>query len=880
MRAGIRIVASERAPNRAFSRAARPFAGLSFAVAAVLFSAISCAADSRPQNLVRAENGLIDLRGVDLSSAPENLAGEFEFYWRRFLNPSAAGERPEPDALIPVPGAWNSLQLSPVARPDADVAAGRDAAEPIGGDGFATYRLVVLWAGDIRAGLRVPTMHTAYRLYANGSLISSNGDPGESREASRAGYQPRVVEIPAATFAGDGPHELELILHISNFHHRKGGTWSNIQLGDVDALRLNRERDLLFDFFLFGSLVIMGFYHVGLFLMRPGVASPLYFGIFCLLVSLRILTTGEHYFLHIFPDFDWEWYIRLQYWAVYLALPAFGAFVHHAFPREFSRTLLILAWIASAVPSLIVLLTPVRIFSWSMGVFQIYIAAAGVVMFGILMLSLWRGRDGARLYLVGWACLFATVVNDILNTAEIVQTGYAVPFGFFLFIAMQATFLALQFSRAFDTAERMSETLEDRIRERTRELQESRDQLHSAKESAERSDRAKSEFLATMSHEIRTPLNSILGTASLLDESPLSGEQREQISILNRAGKRLLTLINEILDLSKIEAGKLALESTPFRVHEVCSDLQGLMGNRAELKGILLSTRIAPGVPDRCVGDANRLAQILLNLVGNAIKFTERGGVVLTVEPGPPQADQTIGAGEAALRFSVEDSGIGIPLEKQKRIFESFVQADQSDDRRYEGTGLGLSISRRLVELMGGHLQMRSEPGAGSVFWFDVVFALDSLPDSHMRSVPEPAAELRAAPAAALDKRQAKILLADDNPDNRYLVQVFLKKTGAELQSVENGREALERFQSESFDLILMDIQMPVMNGYEAVRAIREHESRTLPAAPENPVKILALTADATREAYSKAMAAGCDGYLTKPIQKQALIEAIESYLN
>lgn len=783
---------------------------------------------------------------------------------------------PSPDAYIAVPGAWNSQRIPP------------ETGDEIGSVGYATYRLMVLYDADMRPGLRVPTMHTAYRLFVNGRELSSNGKAGRSAETSVAGYEPRVVEIPEALEVvgteGSSPDSfrvLELVLHISNFQHRKGGTWSNIQIASADMLRAQREEDLLFDFFLFGSLLIMGVYHVGLFFMRPGVRSSLYFGLFCLLVSLRILTTGEHYLLHMIPSIPWEWYIRLQYWAVFLALPAFGAFAYHAFPRETPRLFLIFTTIASVGVSLLTLFAPVRIFSWTMAPYQVFIAVAGVVMLGILLLSLWRGRDGALLYMIGWICLFATVLNDILNTAEWIQTGYSVPYGFFLFIAMQAIFLALQFSRAFETAERLSETLEDRIQDRTRELEESRDQLESAKEIAERSDRAKSEFLATMSHEIRTPLNSILGTASLLDESPLSGEQRQHISILNRAGKRLLTLINEILDLSKIEAGKLTLETMPFRVRDVCSDLQGLMGNRAELKGITLSTRYGPGVPDRCLGDANRLAQILLNLVGNAIKFTESGGVVLSVELVQPDQSGTPATGASVLlRFSVEDSGIGIPLDKQSGIFESFVQADQSDRRQYEGTGLGLAISRSLVELMGGRLRLRSEPGRGSVFWFDVALGLDASAETPVAAVVPESAQAISLPARSEDEgdasRTPKLLLADDNPDNRYLVEVFLKKSGVELQTVENGREAFEVASVQSFDLILMDIQMPVMNGYEAVQAIRDHEEQ---AGIDRPTKILALTADATREAYHKAMAAGCDGYLTKPIQKRALIEAIEEYL-
>ena len=869
-----RVVPVRSILQRRVQRRARGRFGAFVLFAFGLCAQLSCAADPIPRDAVAAA-GVLDLRGTDLRHAVVNLSGEYEFYWRRFLTPRSGASANHlvdypvgPDTYVAVPGAWNSVVLAEHA-PDQS----HENTEPIGAEGYATYRLKILWDPIARPGLRVPTMHTAFRLFVNGVEVCSNGQPGVSRETSAAGYGQGVVEIPFESGTDQVPKSLELLLHVSNFQHRKGGTWANIQLGPVDLLRGQRERTLLFDFFLVGSFLIMGLYHVGLFLMRSADRSPLYFGLFCLLVTLRLLTTGEHYFLVMFPGIDWEWYIRIQYWAVYFAVPTFAAFVYHAFPQEFHVSLLWGTWVIAAAHSAFVLFTPVSVFSWSMAVFQFFLALAGLLVLAILLLSLLHGRHGAWLYFIGWVFFFGAVLNDVLNTNEVIRTGYAVPFGLFLFIAMQAIFLASRFSRAYKIAEDLSESLEDGIRERTRELMESRDELRTAKEIAERSDRAKSEFLATMSHEIRTPLNSILGAASLLDESPLSGEQKQHLSILNRAGNRLLTLINEILDLSKIEAGKLSLEATPFRVRDVCLDLEGLMGNRAALKGITLTSSYAPDVPEACVGDGNRLAQVLLNLIGNAIKFTERGGVDLRVELSPKDVAETR-AENISLRFSVTDTGIGIAPDKQQRIFESFVQAEQSDDRRYEGTGLGLTISRRLVELMGGQLQLISEPGVGSTFWFDASFTAVA-PGSG--DVGEAAVTSGAAPTRKSSPSGIlKILLADDNPDNRYLMQVFLNKTEADLQTVENGREALDRACAERFDLILMDIQMPVMDGYEAVRAIREWET----AHSQKPAMILALTADATRDAYHKAMSAGCNGYLTKPIQKQALLEAIAEYTN
>lgn len=807
-----------------------------------------------------AERGVLEPGQRDWQRVILNLNGDYGFAWQQLLNPELTHAPPE--QFLRMPGAWNDAPLGPNGT-------------PIPADGYASYRLSLRGLDFPEAALRVPTMHTAYRLYANGVEISRNGTVGTSRESSRAQYQPKIVRLPA------GSPDIELLIHISNFQHRKGGTWASIQLGQESVLREQRERSLLLDFFMFGSLLIMGIYHLGLFAMRRVDRSPLYFGLFCLLVALRILTTGEHYFGRLLPDLDWEIYIRLQYYAVYLALPAFAAFAYHGFRRDFPLWLYYAICGVSFFTVLFVLVTPARLFSWSMLFFQYFLAVAGLALFLVISRAYLRRRPGAGLYLIGGIVLFAAMVNDILNTAEVLRTGYVVPYGFFAFIALQASLLALRFSRAFETSERWSERLEQAIRERTRQLQDSRDELRIARDLAERSSQAKSEFLATMSHEIRTPLNSILGTASLLAESELQAEQSTQVSLLNRAGKRLLTLINEVLDLSRIEAGKLTLDAAPFSIREVCEEVLGIMANRAGRKAVELRSEYAPDLPASCIGDSNRLAQILLNLLGNAIKFTEDGYVLLRVQLIEGSAQTPAPSGAVTLRFSVEDTGIGIAPDKQGQIFESFVQADQRDIRRFEGSGLGLAISRRLVELMHGRLLLRSEPGRGSVFWFDLrleCVSREALAASET-SVAQPA-----QPQIDEQVWPARVLIADDNADNRYLIEIFLKKTGAELRSVENGREALDAFLELSeaaqssggdattgFDLILMDIQMPVMGGYEAVRAIREHEQRQ----QLTPVRILAITADATREAYHKALDAGCDGYITKPVQKITLLEAV-----
>ncbi len=527
--------------------------------------------------------------------------------------------------------------------------------------------------------------------------------------------------------------------------------------------------------------------------------------------------------------------------------------------------------------------------------------------------------------------------------------------------------------------------IEQQVVLQTRQLAEARDQALEAS-------RVKSEFLASMSHEIRTPLNAIIGMAELLSETRLDNEQSRYVGVFRKAGEALLSLVNDILDLSKIEARQLELERIPFRIREVLDNACEIHALKCQEKGIALNCQVDPAVPPVLVGDPSRLRQIILNLVGNAIKFTEQGSITVNAAPDPEGAP-------GSLRFSVVDTGIGIPADKVETIFSSFTQVDSSTTRKYGGTGLGLTISQKLVSMMDGRIWVESEPGVGSTFLFTANFGIGE--DIVEEAAPAPQADLaglrvllvddndtnrlvveqtlaargvsvesvdsgrralerfHAAVAAGtphdvviadgrmpqMDGRELvarlreggadprtvlmfsssnlveevraaselgvgaflvkpvkrrdlldalqrvaadavpatpvpvsanrRLLLVEDTADNRLLIRAYLKKTDFVIDEAENGAEALEKFRQGEYALVLMDVQMPVMDGHAATRAIREWEQ----AEGRAPTPVIALTAHAIREEMDKSMAAGCTAHLTKPIKKSVLIETLSGYL-
>ncbi|MBF0295473.1 MAG: response regulator [Magnetococcales bacterium] len=387
-----------------------------------------------------------------------------------------------------------------------------------------------------------------------------------------------------------------------------------------------------------------------------------------------------------------------------------------------------------------------------------------------------------------------------------------------------------------------------------------RDQSRNLVELAESANRSKSFFLASMSHEIRTPIHVISGIGSLLADSRLDERQHEYVATINQACEGLLGLINDILDLSKIEAGQFELEHAPLALRSLFAETVGILALRAKDKNLRLDWQVDDDVPTTILGDQDRLRQILLNLLGNAIKFTDNGEIRIHAARKGQE-----------LLVSVTDNGGGIPQERLEIIFSPYVQIDSGQGRKKGGTGLGLTICRQLVEKMGGRIWVESTLGKGSTFQFTLpIDAITPMPPAEAK----PEHRTEDWPSRSED-RAARILLAEDEPANRMILKAFLKNTPWRIDAVKDGSEAFLQFTRERYDLVLLDVEMPVMDGYTAARAIRNWEQNN--GQPRTP--IMALTAHAMRDHRERSLEAGCDHHLTKPIRKERLIQEIREIL-
>jgi signal transduction histidine kinase/CheY-like chemotaxis protein len=696
-------------------------------------------------------------------------------------------------------------------------------------------------------GLFIGPVSSAYELYVDGVAL---GGAGKLPPDGRLEYdRSRTYALPPAVVV-DGRVVIALRVWRSPVEGTLFGGFQRAMpsIGPlIDLLEDSRRLDLA-ALVLAWVFMLAGIYHLLLYRHHPTTRDYLWLGL--VFVNQGLFTFISSPWRYAVTD-DFTVLKEIEYLSRYLMPALFIQFLWTFLGRPIGRWLrlyqlshVVLAVVVVATPGLLLNLRTVR---W----WELWSAPLIVGSLVLIFRRAWQGDRGARVIGAGALLLGLTLFHDIWIGQRGIAGVFLGAYGFAIFLASMVVALANRFARVHNELDELRRDLESRVALRTCELAEARD-------AAEAASRAKSEFLANMSHEIRTPMTGILGVADLVLASHLTSAQRQLIETLQGSATGLLQVIDDVLDFSKIEAGRMRIVPQSVDLHRLLFGVFDLLEPRASAKKLELRLNIGDAVPAWVRCDPVRLRQVLINLVNNAIKFTLEGRVELSV-------DHARVDGEEGLRCEVRDTGIGIEADDLPRLFRAFTQADGASARRFEGTGLGLAISRRLAEQMGGTLEVDSTPGHGSVFTFTV-------------RAPAVAAETAPVTAQLATSRMGRILLAEDNPVNQMVLVGYLESFGHQVELAVNGQEALDRIAAEPFDLVMMDCQMPELDGYEATRRVRRREAEQEP--PRRRLPIVAVTAHAFPGERERCLEAGMDDYLVKPFRPDELAALLARWLD
>ncbi|SDE63316.1 Signal transduction histidine kinase [Paenibacillus sp. UNCCL117] len=642
------------------------------------------------------------------STTVTELSGPWMFYWERLLAPedfNSLESDPGAAAAVMLPHTWGSSSSG--TAPSSK--------------GYGTYRILVNLAPEKEhavQGLYIPAAATAYRLWINGELKAENGKVGTSRAEMVPKNYAKVVYFNAR------PGVNEVILQVSNFVQRKGGLWTELYIGDAEAVTLMREKNIVAQLVISIALLTLGGYHLALFALRKLDRLSLLIGIFCSMLSLRSLLLGDTLFIRFFPGIPWELAVKAEYLAPYWGISIFVLFVCLLYPGELPRKAAYALSGTGFLFSLVVLIFPARIFTYTMFPFQLYLIGIFSYMTYIFALAAYRRRVGALLNGVSSLIMFAAALNDILYYNGLVKTTDFVPYGVMQFIIVQTLIVALKFSKAYYKVEKLSDellvlnaTLEDRIKDRTKELERSYGQLKEANEHLKHAESSRQRLLANISHELGTPMTAVQGYLKAMLDGVIRPNDRSYLQMIYDKVILVSRLVQDLFDLSKLEAGKASFNFTYVTLEDLFRDYVDKY--RLDVENRQLRFELVPPAYEAGIGtplvyvDVFRMQQVIGNIVFNALKFTPPGGTItirgeLHIKPDKPQ--------EGVVAISVSDTGTGIHPSVLNQVFDRFVKGGGSQEG--EGSGLGLAIVKEIVDIHGGNVEAESQPGEGATFRF------------------------------------------------------------------------------------------------------------------------------------------------------------------
>jgi signal transduction histidine kinase len=750
-----------------------------------------------------AQNGIIDLRSQSFSEKAE-LNGQWYFYWKKLVDPK---KKLPGGTLTDFPVPWTSYKLN---------------GENLPSFGYASYALTVLLpktTGPLR--LAMPDVYCAYRLFINGIEVAADGKVSTTEKGFVPYWQYKAVDIPKNT------DTLHIVLQIANFSHSKGGIKSPLTIGLQQDIALSRLRGEAIDLLLTGCLFMGGLFFLGLYLFGNRDKAILLFSLYSLVYCYRMIGT-DNYVLHtLIPNINWYITVRLEYASLFAGIGLFGLYTRYQYAEDVSkRVIYIITTICFLFAGASLILPPI-FFTQLINPFLLITVYCLVYIPYVYIKAFRKKRPGSVYALTSSIALMSVFAISLFHYWGFLPQLQLLSFiGYVSFFFLQSLVLSHRVSFV----------------------------LTNAREQAEQGLIAKSEFLSTMSHEIRTPLNSVIGMSHLLLKNNPRPDQQEQLDAMIFSANNLLGIVNDILDYNKIEAGKISFEHIEMDIASIARNVINSLNSSAQDKGVGLKLVVDDVLKNKLYGDPIRTSQVITNLVHNAIKFTKKGFVHMSMDV-IAQTENTV-----TLSIQVKDTGIGISKAKQEVIFERFTQADSSTSRGFGGTGLGLAISKRILELQKSSLHVISEEGKGSTFYFIQTF------EKSTKTLEKPDLQSNLPPKEEKPLTGIHILLVEDNPINVMVAQTFLQRWGASIDVAVDGVEALEKLDTAKHSLVLMDLHMPVMDGYEAATKMRAN-GVTIP--------IIALTANLAKEIEEEVKQTGINDIVVKPFLPDELYRKV-----